>query len=318
MGDPEVAERTFRNPLDPRNPLAGVYVATMLFELAEGALRFLVPINLDANGLGPSAIGFVIFAFSLTSLLSRGVAGALFRPERARLLIVGAGLLSTIAYLATPFVTDVGAFTVLMAFDGFGWGLATTCLLAMMMLCTPASIPPAVAMGWYIGFQGIAFALATTVGGVLADMVGIQVAMLILATLPVIAASLIAVRLPPVVRDIVAPSVSVSDDDGLAADTVVGAVGRHRRLGSHLRGVIGRVRLLPVAVWAAALVAVYLNMMNGLLQSFFPLLGPGDRVVGRPDRHALERPVRDIGRGQVRRRLAVRARPRAPAPCAAY
>jgi len=30
-------ERRFHNPLDPRNPLAGVHVATMPFELAEGA-----------------------------------------------------------------------------------------------------------------------------------------------------------------------------------------------------------------------------------------------------------------------------------------
>ncbi len=49
-----VAERPPRNPLDPRNPLAGVYLATGLFELAEGALRFLVPINLDARGLTPA------------------------------------------------------------------------------------------------------------------------------------------------------------------------------------------------------------------------------------------------------------------------
>jgi predicted MFS family arabinose efflux permease len=142
-----------------------------------------------------------------------------------------------------------------MAIDGFGWGLATTCLLAMVMLCTPSSIPPAVAMGWFIGFQGIAFAIATTVGGVLGQVVGIQLAMLALATLPVLAASLLAFRLPPVVRDVEQPA-------GPPA-------------GSRLRAMAGRVGLLPFAVWLAALVAVYLNVMNGLLQSFFPLLGLG-------------------------------------------
>lgn len=181
------------------------------------------------------------------------MAAALFRPNRARLLIVAAGLASTAAYLVTPFVTHVAAFTVLMAIDGFGWGLATTCLLAIVMLSTPASISPAVAMGWYIGFQGIAFALATTVGGVLADLVGIQVAMLILATLPVLAASLISIRLPPVVRDAERPAVL--------------------HAGTGFRAVLARVTILPAAVWAAAVVAVYLNVMNGLLQSFFPLLG---------------------------------------------
>lgn len=254
--------RGFSNPLDPRNPLAGVYLAAGLFELAEAALRFLVPINLDARGLAPSQIGFVIFAFSLTSLLSRGVAGALFRPDRARLLIVGAGLASTVAYLITPFVSDVAAFTVLMAIDGFGWGIATTCLLAMVMLCTPPTISPGVAMGWYIGFQGIAFALATTVAGVLGQLAGVTIAMLVLATLPVMAAVLLSIRMPRI------PSTTAADvADQSRADGPADAAGRSPR------ALVGRLGLLPVAVWAAAIVAVYLNLMNGLLQTFFPLLG---------------------------------------------
>ncbi|MDH5243312.1 MAG: MFS transporter, partial [Chloroflexota bacterium] len=258
----EAGTPRLRNPLDPRNPLAGVYVATMMFELAEGALRFLVPLNLDARGLSPAAIGIVFFVFSFTSLLSRGVAGALFRPDRARRLIVGAGLASTFAYLITPFVTDVSVFAILMAFDGFGWGIATTCLLAMVMLCTPTSISPAVAMGWFIGFQGIAFAIATTVGGILGQVVGIQTAMLMLAKLPVVAAIVIAFRLPPVVRATDVPAIA----SGVLPS---GSVGRRGALVASIR----RLGVLPYAVWAAALVAVYLNVMNGLLASFFPLLG---------------------------------------------
>lgn len=227
----------------------------MLFELSEGALRFLVPLNLDSRGITPDQIGLIIFAFSLTSLLSRGVAAALFRPERARLLIVGAGLASTVAYLLTPFTNDVAVFATLMAFDGFGWGMATTCLLAMLMLCTPDDMSPAVSMGWYIGFQGIAFAIATTLGGFLGEIAGIQVAMLILATVPVLAAALIGLRLPPVVRTAERPG---SD--------AIGPV-------EQVRAAVRRVGLLPFAVWAAALVAVYLNVINGLLASFFPLLG---------------------------------------------
>ena len=230
----------------------------MLFELAEGALRFLVPINLDANGLGPQSIGFVMFAFSFTSLLARGAAATLFRPDRARRLVVGAGLASSFAYLLTPFVDHGAAFTVLMAIDGFGWGLATTCLLAMVMLCTPVSLTPAVAMGWYIGFQGVAFALATTVGGVLAEVAGVQPAMLLLATLPGLAAALIALRMPPVVRADATPAILEQRPAG------------HR---NGLRRRLAGVGLLPLAVWTAAIVAVYLNVMNGLLQAFFPLLG---------------------------------------------
>jgi MFS transporter, DHA1 family, chloramphenicol resistance protein len=265
---PGSPESRIRHPLDPRNPLAGIYLAVMLFELAEGALRFLVPLNLDRRGLGPEAVGFVFATFALTSLLSRGAAGALFRPWRARRLVVVAGIASTAAYLVTPFVTDVGAFAALMAIDGFGWGIATTCLLAVMMTSTPASMSPAVAMGWFVGFQGIAFALATTVGGVLAQLVGIQTAMLVLATVPVLAAVLISARLPGGRPEPGTGGIHV--ESGEAEISPRGAL-------AWLRGSAGTARgalvALPMAVWAAAVVAVYLNVMNGLLQSFFPLLG---------------------------------------------
>lgn len=267
------APRPIRHPLDPRNPLAGVYIAIALFELAEGALRFLVPLNLNRNGLGPELIGLVIFVFSLTSLLSRGAAAAIYRPGRARLMIVGAGIASTIAYLFTPFVDDPVLFAALMAFDGFGWGVATTSLLATMMVVTPRSITPAVAMGWYVGFQGVAFALATTVGGLLAELAGIQLAMVVLATMPVMAAVLIAVRLPRH-EEPGSADVGALLDGSEAADLDEPIIRRHRtgmRHGVHVAR--KSLRGLPLAVWVAALVAAYLNIMNGLLQSFFPLLG---------------------------------------------
>ncbi len=251
-----------RNPLDPRNPLAGIYFATMLFELAEGALRFLVPINLHDRGIGPSQIGLIIFAFSLTSLLSRGVAGTLFRADRARVLIVVAGLASTLAYLPVPWVDDARLFTLLMAVDGFGWGVATTALLALVILRTPRGISPAVAMGWYIGFQGAAMAMATTVGGVLAELIGVPAAMLTLAVIPVVAASLIALRLPPTAADDPQPTGAT----GPGPSTSIAAP-------SLRRSVTGRLGAVPWPVWIAAVVAVYVNVMNGLLQTFFPLLG---------------------------------------------
>ncbi len=249
-----------RNPLDPRNPLAGVYLATVLFELAEAGLRFLVPLNLNDRGLGPEAIGIVIAVFSLASLLSRGVAAALFRPERARWLILAAGLASTFAYLLTPFVTSLPLFAMLMAFDGFGWGVATTCLLAVMMVSTPLSMSPAVAMGWLVGFQGIAMALATIVGGLLAERFGIQDGMLILATVPV--------RLPRPERDVEAVPAEGDSDEPMMPAT-------RGRLATGIHGVRSLVAAVPAPVWTAALVALYLNVMNGIVQSFFPLLALG-------------------------------------------
>lgn len=268
MAEPP-ADRPFRNPLDPRNPLAGIYLATTLFELSEGALRFLVPVNLDDRGLGPEAIGVVLFSFALTSLVARGVTAGVYTHARARRLIVVAGIASTVAYLLVPFVQDsVVLFALLMSIDGFGWGVATTSLLAVMMVATPRSMSSAVAMGWFVGFQGIAFAIATTLAGVLADAVGIQEAMLLLATVPVFAASLIAARLPRPARleePGVTGTLEPDEPEVHVASRVRRTVGGMRR----------QVATLPFAVWAATVTALYLNVMNGLLTSFYPLLGLG-------------------------------------------
>jgi MFS family permease len=262
-------ERRIRNPLDPRNPLSGVYIATMLFELAEGGLRFLLPIQLDSRGVSVEGIGLVVAVFSFTSLISRGFVGGVFRYDRARRLIIAAGIASSLAFLLLPLGDSVTAYAALMAVDGFGWGVATTVLLAVVMTVTPDTMSSAAAMGWYVGFQGIALALATTVAGLLAQWVGTQNAMFLLATIPVVAAVLISLRLPH--RDVSLEPIAAAVDDGQDED--VSPPRRFRRIRGGVTATRRVLSGLPAAVWAAAIVAVYLNVMNGLLQSFFPLLG---------------------------------------------
>jgi hypothetical protein len=163
----------------------------MLFELAEGGLRFLLPLNLAGRGVAVEGIGLVVAVFSFTSLLSRGFVGGAFRYDRARRLIVVAGAASSAAFLLLPLGDSVPVYAALMAVDGFGWGVATTVLLAVVMTVTPETMSSAAAMGWYVGFQGIALALATTVAGVLAQWLGVGTAMVVLATVPVLAGVLI-------------------------------------------------------------------------------------------------------------------------------
>ncbi|MFO1539758.1 MAG: MFS transporter, partial [Chloroflexota bacterium] len=239
-------ERRIRNPLDPRNPLSGVYLATMLFELAEGGLRFLLPIHLAGRGVGEEGIGFVVAVFAATSLGARAIAGGAFRYDRARRLIILAGVASTGAFIFLPFTDSALGAALLMAGDGFGWGMATTVLLAIVMTISPRTMSSASAMGWYVGFQGIALALATTVGGVLAQLIGVEPAMLVLATVPALAGVLIALRLPH------------PDDTRIPAGATAAEARARRTLRQHVvgaPGAIGRTLVgLPAVVWAAALV----------------------------------------------------------------
>jgi predicted MFS family arabinose efflux permease len=92
--------------------------------------------------------------------------------------------------------------------------------------------------------------------------------MLVLATVPVVAASLIALRLPRATVDAEPAEAAIG---GLEPDEPeVHGAGRVRR--TLRRGAL-TLGGLPFAVWAAAIVALYLNVMNGLLSSFYPLLG---------------------------------------------
>lgn len=283
--DPPVASATPERigALDPRNPMRRIYAGTFLFEGAAGALRFLLPLVLADRGVGPAGIGTVVAVFALVSLVSRGAAAGLYRYRRAQRLILVAGIASTIAFLAMPLAGGVPAYAALMAVDGFGWAIVTTSLLAIVITHTPPELPSTSAMSWYVGIQGAALATGAFVAGIVAQIAGVWPALVVFAFLPVIAAVLIAMRLPPpgtvMVREhadraaepIDAGELEEALEDEPMRDYVspsLSARGMER-----VRGVMRAARGLPPAVWSAAVVAAYLNVMNGIIQSFFPLLG---------------------------------------------
>ena len=93
--------------------------------------------------------------------------------------------------------------------------------------------------------------------------------MILLATIPVVAAILISLRLPH--QDVALDPTAAVVDDGQDED--LSSPGRFGWIRGGISAARRILRALPAAVWAAAIVAAYLNVMNGLLQSFFPLLG---------------------------------------------
>lgn len=245
--------------MDPRNPLARVYLLIMLFDMAEGALRFLVPVLLESRGYGMAQVGGSVSAFAVATLLVRLPAGLLYQPQRARVLILGAGAASTMAFMAAPFTPTLWLFIGCMVLDGVGWGIATTALFGLMMSSRPPEIPARSAMGWYVGFTGVGHALAHSVGGVTGDLLGIGNAMLVLAQLPLLASALICWRMPPPAR-----RPGNSQQSSQTTDAWAGRVS-----GS----TVARLAHLPLAVWITCLTGLYLNVMNSLMNTFFPVLG---------------------------------------------
>ena len=240
------------SPFTKGNPLARIYISMLLFDVGEGALRFLVPVHLRDLGFRLSSVGFVTSAFAVATLASRIPTGFLYRPQRASMYIRTAGLVSSLAFLTLPFASRLAQFVALMVLDGIGWGVVTTILLTTLLSTRVEGMSTAASMGWYVGVNGLGHSFAALLGGTLADAVGVRGSFFIFAAIPFAATMIIGHRL------------SVAPDSQNATPRTAPEF-----------GVIMQVRRLPTSVWIAFGAALYLNSINGMLNAFFPVLALG-------------------------------------------
>ncbi|MGH3441690.1 MAG: MFS transporter [Nitriliruptorales bacterium] len=236
-------------------PLIPIYVTVTLFSAGEQALHVLVsPYLSERLGQGTASIGMVVAVFGVAALIARMPVGALYRFDRALAMLVVGGAFSAGAFALVPLVDHPLPFAALMAADGVGWALVTTTQLALLVATRPAGLPTAGAMAWYSGTQGIGHTLGGVGAGVLADTLGYEPAFLAFAAVPAVATVVMvaALRRP-------------------AGAAVVQAPGGGDR-GRELRGAWGTIGSMPAVVWAGVLVMVYINFVNGFVNTFHPVL----------------------------------------------
>lgn len=259
------------NPLRRGNPLAPVYLSVLLLNATESALHILVPPYLSQElEIGPTLIGIVVAAFGVASLLARLPVGAFYSLPRARKLILFGGGLSAFAFLLVPLVSGPLLFAGLMALDGLGWSVATTTQLAVLVAARPEGLSTTSAMGWYSGFAGLGHTAAGVIGGVMADRLGYEISFLTLAA----ATAAAVVLLVSMLRKTPAKEDPSSDDSPELAGQIP------------LRPVTGRVRrgfsetwggltAMPLMVWTGVLIMFYINMINGVITTFHPIVALG-------------------------------------------
>jgi len=245
-----------RNPLSRTNPLAPAYLCVFLFSAGEHMVHVLIPPYLDLElDATPSVVGAVLAAFAVTSLIARFPTGAIYTLDRARRMLVIGGALSAAAFALIPFVGGPLGVGILMGIDGFGWSLATTSQLAVLVAARPEGISVASAMGWYSGFNGLGNFAAGVSAGLLADTLGFIPSLLILAAMPAIATAVMALAMPW---------------GRLRRARVISGAETGR---ASLRGIWGHLRTLSVVAWAGAMVMVYINFVSAIASGFQPLLG---------------------------------------------
>jgi MFS family permease len=231
--------------------LIPLYAASAVLTLGEGSFNLLVPPYMKSQHIAEVVIGTAISIYGVTSLLSRLPAGALYRTHRAWPLVAVGCALSSVSFVLISQTSNTALLVAWVALDGVGFAVATTANMAALMERRPAGMNAGVVMGWYTGSLGVGYALAGFVGGPLGDALGPGKAMLVLALAPLAAGLLL--------------SLTIHTTTAPAAPAQAVGVERPSWLGG-FRGV-------SAFVWLAFFVTLYINLVSGVVLTFFPIYG---------------------------------------------
>lgn len=223
---------------------------TTLSTIGDGSIQVLLSPLLESQGLSRGIIGPVVGAYSVAALSFRFIGGSWFRGPNAYRLVPIGSLLSACAFLLLPTSTSPFILAAIIALNGAGFALVSTGGLVAIMEARSGDNAGSI-MSWYTGFIGAGYAVAGFTGGAIGDWLGLQTGIRALALAPLLTALVMVVAL----RQVPTPPMTVVDDDAPA----VRWVGRFRNLG-------------PI-VWLAFFVGVHINLLNGVLITFFPLFG---------------------------------------------
>lgn len=229
--------------------LVPLYVASSILTLGEGGFQLLTPPYMHERGISPLVIGGAVSAYGLVSLFLRIPAGAVYRTHRAWMLITGGTALSSLSFALLTLTADPVLLTVLIALDGAGFAIATTAVMAALIERRPEGANAGSIMGWYTGSIGAGYALSGFVGGALGDAVGTRSAILVLSVVPLVAGLLLSLV------------VQATTPERVPAEL--------RARGAWWRDFHG----LPAVVWLAFFVTLYINLVSGVLLTFFPIYG---------------------------------------------
>lgn len=204
---------------------------------------------LELRGLAATSIGLAISVYGIVSLLARVPAGLIYSRRGVGWQVAGGCILMAAAFALLSIARHPLLLAGLIGLDGLGFAIATTAAMAGLMERRPTGANAGSLMAWYTGSVGAGYAAAGFVAGSLADRVGIATAILVLGVIPLLAALLLFKILHRPVSS--APVVS-------------------RRATS--RGdILSGFRTAPALVWLAFAVSLYINLVSGVVFTFFPL-----------------------------------------------
>jgi predicted MFS family arabinose efflux permease len=204
--------------------------------------------------LSDAAIGIVASSVAVVALISRLPIGSWYRPYRALLMLASGMLVSGLAVAAFGFTKDRAAVMLIAVVWGFGWSLATTIQLALVVHWKPERMTRVSAVSWYAALASIGHA-SSGFSGFVADHLGFQIAYLSLGGL----------LLVNVVSQIVL-MVFQGRRPALAEDGLI-----ETPSGGGFRSIV-RLRGLTTVVWVGVLLGFQMNVVTGMVKTFQPVL----------------------------------------------
>lgn len=226
--------------------LVPLYAASAVLTVGEGSFGLLVPPYMHGRGSSDVLVGTAISVYGIVSLLARLPAGALYRSHRAWQLIGFGTVLSSAAFFLLTRASSPGLLIAFVALDGAGFAIASTANMAALIDRRPPGSDAGSIMGWYTGSLGAGYAVSGFVGGAVGDALGPGGAIAVLALVPL------------------AAGLSLS-----LAMRSTAPVRTHTEKTRLLHGFRG----LPALVWLAFFVTLYINLVSGVVLTFFPIYG---------------------------------------------
>lgn len=142
------------------------------------AVSILIPLYLTHLGYPVGAVGGVLAVAAVATLLSRLPVPKLYRPERARWLLLATLVAGALSFAVLPFMDSIAWFAAVLIVNRALYGLATTFFLARYLDLIAHGTNRRQAMGWYGGIQAIGYTSSNVLVGVSADLLGYPAAFL--------------------------------------------------------------------------------------------------------------------------------------------
>lgn len=241
-----------------KGPILRVNAIVFMLAVTEAGVQLLLPPFLKEGSISVSSVGYLVSLLAAGRLFSRAPGAYVYGLRLRGSALTLSVLLAAGTGAALALSPSTGLIGLIIFVHGLSYGLATTMLLALCMEIIRGGREMAGMMGWYTAFTSAGNSLGSLLAGFMADRLGMAASFTGLAVFAGAAALLVSLITWP---DLAAPVEAAGD---LRRPLKMNIRAAARSAGEALRGI-------PLPVYLAVGLAFYINFLNQLTNTYYPL-----------------------------------------------